>query len=72
MDGSEEGNVLPAAVLSGAPVELQARTVRYGPLKEKLSRMCFVYTVAVYFVRQRRLVSRVTGMRTNGAWTGTF
>lgn len=28
MDGSEEGEVLPAAVLSGAPVELQARTVR--------------------------------------------
>ena len=29
MDGSEEGNVLPAAILSGAPVDLQARTVRY-------------------------------------------
>jgi len=29
MDGSEEGEVLPAAVLSGAPIELQARTVRY-------------------------------------------
>ncbi|ORY59716.1 ETC complex I subunit conserved region-domain-containing protein [Pseudomassariella vexata] len=28
MDGSEEGEVLPAAVLSGAPMELQARTVR--------------------------------------------
>ncbi|KAI9817399.1 MAG: hypothetical protein M1826_001601 [Phylliscum demangeonii] len=28
MDGSEAGDVLPAAVLSGAPVELQARTVR--------------------------------------------
>lgn len=30
MNGSEEGEVLPAAVLSGAPVELQARTVRYN------------------------------------------
>lgn len=29
MNGSEEGEVLPAAVLSGAPIELQARTVRY-------------------------------------------
>lgn len=29
MDGSEDGDVLPAAVLSGAPMELQARTVRY-------------------------------------------
>jgi hypothetical protein len=28
MDGSEAGEVLPAAVLSGAPVELQGRTVR--------------------------------------------
>ena len=29
MDGSEPGDITPAAVLSGAPVELQARTVRY-------------------------------------------
>jgi NADH dehydrogenase (ubiquinone) Fe-S protein 4 len=29
MDGSEPGNSVAAAVLSGAPVELQARTVRY-------------------------------------------
>ncbi|KAH9883786.1 putative NADH-ubiquinone oxidoreductase 18 kDa subunit [Xylariomycetidae sp. FL2044] len=34
MDGSEEGDILPAAVLSGAPIELQARTVRiYQPSK---------------------------------------
>ena len=29
MDGSEPGTTTPAAVLSGAPVDLQARTVRY-------------------------------------------
>ena len=29
MDGSEPGESAAAAVLSGAPVELQARTVRY-------------------------------------------
>lgn len=29
MDGSEPGTTLPAAVLSGAPTDLQARTVRY-------------------------------------------
>jgi NADH dehydrogenase (ubiquinone) Fe-S protein 4 len=29
MDGSEPGPTLPAAVLSGAPTDLQARTVRY-------------------------------------------
>ncbi|KAL7629729.1 ndufs4 NADH dehydrogenase Fe-S protein subunit [Parahypoxylon ruwenzoriense] len=34
MDGSEEHDILPAAVLSGAPMELQARTVRiYQPTK---------------------------------------
>ncbi|KIV99579.1 uncharacterized protein PV09_08756 [Verruconis gallopava] len=34
MDGSEPGETLPAAVLSGAPVDLQARTVRiYRPTK---------------------------------------
>ncbi|RDL39986.1 Uncharacterized protein BP5553_04326 [Venustampulla echinocandica] len=34
LNGSEEGDVLPAAVLSGAPVELEARTVRiYQPSK---------------------------------------
>ncbi|KAI0460257.1 putative NADH-ubiquinone oxidoreductase 18 kDa subunit [Xylaria acuta] len=34
MDGSEDTEVLPAAVLSGAPMELQARTVRiYQPSK---------------------------------------
>lgn len=29
MDGSEPGETLPAAVLSGAPIDLQARVVRY-------------------------------------------
>lgn len=29
MDGSEPGATTPAAVLSGAPIDLQARTVRY-------------------------------------------
>lgn len=31
MDGSEPGDVLAAAVLSGAPIDLQARQVRYAP-----------------------------------------
>ena len=31
MNGSEDTEVLPAAVLSGAPIELEARTVRYIP-----------------------------------------
>jgi NADH dehydrogenase (ubiquinone) Fe-S protein 4 len=34
VDGSEDTDILPAAVLSGAPMELQARTVRiYQPTK---------------------------------------
>jgi NADH dehydrogenase (ubiquinone) Fe-S protein 4 len=34
MDGSEDTDVLPAAVLSGAPMELEARTVRiFQPAK---------------------------------------
>ncbi|RMZ76748.1 hypothetical protein DV737_g4725, partial [Chaetothyriales sp. CBS 132003] len=34
MDGSEPGDITPAAVLSGAPLDLQARTVRiYKPTK---------------------------------------
>jgi NADH dehydrogenase (ubiquinone) Fe-S protein 4 len=35
MNGSEEGDVLPAAVLSGAPIELEARTVRYVKESQK-------------------------------------
>ena len=31
MNGSEDTDVLAAAVLSGAPIELEARTVRYTP-----------------------------------------
>ena len=30
MDGSEPGDSVAAAVLSGAPTDLQARTVRYN------------------------------------------
>lgn len=33
MDGSEPGDVVPGAVLSGAPVDLQARQVRYVSLQ---------------------------------------
>ncbi|KAK7510810.1 ETC complex I subunit conserved region-domain-containing protein [Phyllosticta citriasiana] len=37
VDGSEPGDVLPAAVLSGAPIDLQARTVRiYRPAKSAM------------------------------------
>ena len=35
MDGSEPGEVVAAAVLSGAPVELQARTVQFAFMEGK-------------------------------------
>jgi hypothetical protein len=30
MDGSEPGEIVPGAVLSGAPVDLQGRQVRFA------------------------------------------
>lgn len=37
MNGSEDTDVLPAAVLSGAPIELEARTVRYLPTESPIN-----------------------------------
>lgn len=39
MDGSEPGETVPAAVLSGAPTDLQARTVRYESLRYFATRL---------------------------------
>jgi NADH dehydrogenase (ubiquinone) Fe-S protein 4 len=50
MNGSEEGDTLPAAVLSGAPIDLEARTVRFGPSFHFLSvvptNKCSIYKEA--------------------------
>ena len=42
MDGSEPMDITPAALLSGAPVDLQARTVRYvlAGFEENLGAQC--------------------------------
>lgn len=40
MDGSEPGLDTPAAVLSGAPTDLQARTVRYMRPIKSLREVC--------------------------------
>lgn len=68
MNGSEDGEVVPAAVLSGAPIELQARTVRYersGILKSSLANLRIVST------SQRRLpLNPETGTATTGEWIG--
>lgn len=68
MDGSEEGEVLPAAVLSGAPIELQARTVRYGITTE-----CAGYTadtIPASIAQPKQLHSREIGTNTTGEWIG--
>ena len=72
MDGSEPGDITPAAVLSGAPVDLQARTVRYatpynGRKRTKLTSVTIGYTDL-----PKRLHNRAIGMDTTGVWTGTY
>lgn len=67
MDGSEPGDTTPAAVLSGAPIELQARTVRYV----KSQRMMWhILTVVASIDRLRLQHNQAIGTATNGAWTG--
>lgn len=68
MDGSEEGEVLPAAVLSGAPIELQARTVRYGTTSE-FARYT-TNTIPASTAQPKQLHSREIGTNTTGEWIG--
>lgn len=72
IDGSEPGDITPAALLSGAPVDLQARTVRYatsydGREGPKLTSIAIEYTVP-----QRQLRNLETGMVITGVWIGTY
>jgi NADH dehydrogenase (ubiquinone) Fe-S protein 4 len=69
MDGSEPGESVAAAVLSGAPVDLQARTVRCVAHMRQLQR--FLLTAAASTAPQRRPPSLATGMLHTGSWTGT-
>jgi NADH dehydrogenase (ubiquinone) Fe-S protein 4 len=48
MDGSEQGDVVASAVLSGAPVELQGRTVRYAVASTADNRSSTNATVRIY------------------------
>lgn len=72
MDGGEPGDLVPAAILSGAPVDLQARTVRYatsynGRKRTKLTSIAIEFTDP-----QKRLRNQAIGMDTIGVWTGTY
>lgn len=71
MNGSEEGDVLPAAVLSGAPIELEARTVRYATLGTLLDLIIFLqYLESTVQLKQRH--NPEIGMVTTGVWIGIF
>ena len=73
MDGSEDTEVVPAAVLSGAPIELQARTVRYVP-DTNISHSYFhaLNSDAASINRPSPLHSLAPGAPTTGEWIGMF
>lgn len=74
MDGSEDSESLPAAVLSGAPIELQARTVRYVSynLNTFLVHFDDLNNHAASTNHQNPPRSLEPGVLTNGEWIGTF
>jgi hypothetical protein len=73
LDGSEEGDALPAAVLSGAPMELQGRTVRYVDACIYTGLRCIVSNVTQgSTVQPNPRLSPANGELTTGAWIGTF
>ena len=72
MDGSEPGETTPAAVLSGAPIELQARTVRYIHSLTNLLTPSFSNPARTASTKKPNPPPNpATGTTTTGAWTGT-
>lgn len=71
MDGSEPGDIVAAAVLSGAPVDLQARQVRYVASVMRSWELQDVDRWLEYFALRRQPHSREHGMRIIGGWIGT-
>jgi hypothetical protein len=69
MNGSEDGEVLPAAVLSGAPIELEARTVRYDYTLDCICRQHLTKPAST--ARPKPQLSQAIGTVTTGVWTGT-
>lgn len=72
MDGSEPGEIVAAAVLSGAPVDLQARQVRYVHNIEHDWRRRRIDEWSGYFGQRRQPRNQVHGMRITGEWIGIF
>lgn len=74
MDGSEPTGTVAAAVLSGAPTDLQARTVRYGlryPLTPVFDSLVAYFTTGYTDLRSP-LHNPELGIATTGEWTGTY
>lgn len=75
MDGSEPGETVPAAILSGAPTDLQARTVRYvhTQTQELTSFFSKLMTRFAESTAPRSLLhSPEIGTATTGEWIGIF
>lgn len=74
MDGSEDTGSIPAAVLSGAPIELQARTVRY--VLQDFVMILFhsnaLNKYAASINHPSLPLSPGPGADTTGEWIGTF
>lgn len=74
MDGSEPGEDTPAAVLSGAPIELQARTVRCvlgtSPYNHAHIANNVFYSASTNPPKPQR--NPATGTLTTGVWIGTL
>jgi hypothetical protein len=72
MDGSEPGEIVAAAVLSGAPVDLQARQVRYVWLVGVADDHDVLTHAPEYFGQRKQLHSQEPGMDIIGEWIGTY
>jgi hypothetical protein len=72
MDGSEPGEIVAAAVLSGAPVDLQARQVRYVWLVSVADDHNVLTHGPEYFGQRKQLHSQEPGMDIIGKWIGTY
>jgi hypothetical protein len=73
MDGSEPTETVAAAVVSGAPTDLQARTVRFvnSRLMPLALPLCTNTLFTASSVRLRPRLNLETGTLTTGAWIGT-
>ncbi len=73
MDGSEPGDLIAAATISGAPVEMQARTVRYErAILLRVYCQNLSHIELGYSARPRQLRNLVTGTAIIGGWTGMY